>query len=115
MSSFYKRQPGIRTIPRRTDPDMLGILRHGKGAGRSGKKIQVVNVIPGAGDYGMEATANQHSIAIAGFQGTLVRVLTRIEMLEGEPFRLANPVIVNLIQVDLRGRIVYVVLMRRIT
>jgi hypothetical protein len=76
---------------------MLGVFRHGQSARRSGKKIQVVNVVSGSGDHGMKAIAYEHGVAIASFHRALARVLAGVQMLKRESFRLANPVIIDLV------------------
>src|SRR5580658_1594662 len=63
----------------------------------------------------MEAIAYEHGVAIAGFHRALAQLFAGVQVLKRKSFGLANPVIVDLIQSDLIRRIVYVVLMGRIT
>jgi hypothetical protein len=94
---------------------MLRIFCRRQRAGRTRKKIQVVHVVTRTGDDRMIAATDEDRITVPDFQGLLAGILAGIEMLEGETFPLTDPVIVDLIQIGLRGRIVYVVLVRRIT
>src|SRR5713101_1427321 len=58
----------------------------------------------------MKAIAYEHGVAITSLHRALARVLAGVQMLKRESFRLANPVIIDLVQIDFCRRIVYVVL-----
>src|SRR5260370_23806170 len=58
----------------------------------------------------MKTIAYEHSVAIASFHRPLARVLAGVQMLKCKSFRLPNPVIIDLVQIDLGWRIVHVVL-----
>src|ERR1700693_3705655 len=70
-SSSHKRQARVGFLPRRTNPDMLGIFGDRHRTGRTREKVQVVDVISWAGDHWVISAAHQNCVPISGFQRAL--------------------------------------------
>ena len=81
---------------------------------RAGERIQIVNVVPVGGDHGMIALRHEDEIAIAHGERFVDTPVRGIDLLDGKAFRAIDPEIVNLLQVHLVGRILDIVLVRRI-
>jgi hypothetical protein len=93
---------------------VVGIFGDGQGARSSRQEVQVIDVIARSGDDGMKPAVHKDDIAVAGFECAFAGMLARVEVLKSEGVGLAHAVIVNLVQVDFAGRIVHVMLVRRI-
>jgi hypothetical protein len=59
-------------------------------------------------------TVNKDNIAVPGFNDALASVFSAVEMLKCKPLGVSHSEVVDLVQVDFRGRIVCVVFVRRI-
>ena len=64
-SSSHERQAGIGFFPGVADPDVIRILGDREGAGATGQEVEVLDVIAGTRNHGMESAVNQNYIAVA--------------------------------------------------
>src|SRR5580704_5117164 len=106
----HQRQARVGVLPRGTDPDMLRIFGDGQGPRGARKEIKIVNIVTRSGDYRVKAAVYQHGLAIFDLQSLIGAVLPGIKVLHRKTVRLAEAVIINLIQIDFARRIVHVVL-----
>ena len=85
---------------------MLRIFGDGQGPRGAREEIKIVNIVTRSGDYRVKAAVHQHGIAVFDLQSLIGAVLPGIKMLHRKTIRLAQAVIINLIQIDFARRIV---------
>src|SRR5580704_70714 len=75
---FHQREARVGVFPCGANPDVLAIFGDGEGAGGTGQKIQIVDIVARAGDYRVIAIVDQDAISIVGFQRLIAGVLAGI-------------------------------------
>ena len=101
--------PGLRA-PRRSRGSSDAAIERAE----PGQRVQVVDVVAVRGDDRVVALRDQDQFAVAHREGLVDAAVGGVDLLDRVAFGTVDPVVVDLFEVDLAGRIVDIVLVRRI-
>src|ERR671911_2564933 len=100
----------FHALPRGAYPGEIGIVRGGHGAAVCRERVQVVEVEAVGGARRVVAERHEHEVAVADGHRDVDLMSRAVEPLNGERLRARGPVVVRLLEDDLAGRVVLVVL-----
>src|ERR1700680_3912099 len=111
----FQGQAVIHFSPGGTYPNMTRVFCDRQRTRASCQEIQVVDVVPRPGHGGVGPIANQIYTPVSrGYDG-ITRTVWPVQALVCERSGTIHAVVIDLVQVDLSGRIMDVVFVRRIT
>src|SRR6266508_4995596 len=93
---------------------MVGIERHLPLPQRPGHHVQVVELISRWRRDGVVTARHEHALAVADRKALVERAVGGVDPLYREPSLVAESVVVRLLERGLAGRVVRVVLVRRV-